>query len=117
MRSIVSILPRLVVAGMLVITSVAFAFGQDEARREWFNLANGRREFEVSDPALLPNRLFLAAKQAGCEIEEGVKRSPVRFTKIGGSRLAIVFCHAIEGSHIVFDLSTLQRPRVVSFPF
>src|SRR5260221_3341510 len=87
-----------------------------EASREWFSPAKGRTEFEVSDPALLPSRLILAAKHASCRIEEGIESSPVKFTKIGGRRLAIIFCWSIVGSHVVFDLSTLQRPRLVDFP-
>jgi hypothetical protein len=120
MRSIVSILPRLLVAGMLVLTSVAFALGQDrEVRREWFNLANGRTEFEVSDPLLLPSRLTLAAEHSGCRYKEGIEQQPVRFIKLGSRRLAIVYCYAIAGagSHQVFDLSNLERPRPVEFPF
>jgi hypothetical protein len=119
MRSIISILPRLVVAGMLVFASVAVAFGQDriEVRREWSNLANGRTEFEVSDPVLLPRRLALAAEHSGCRYKEGIEQHPVSFIKLGSRRLAIVYCYAIVGSHQVFDLSNLERPRPVEFPF
>ena len=126
MSNLTTLLVRLLISGSLLFTSLGLAFGEEmnpelreraEAGLEWSNLAKGRAEFEVSDPSLLPSRLILAAKQTGCRIEQGIETDPVRFTKIGGKRLAIVFCHAIVGSHIVFDLSTLQRPRVVSFPF
>lgn len=126
MPNLVALLLRLLVGGSLLFTPVVLALGEEmspelrdriEASREWSNLAKGRTEFEVSDPALLPSRLILAAKHAGCKIEEGIESSPVRFTKIGSSRLAIIFCWSIAGSHKVFDLSTLQRPRLVNFPF
>ena len=126
MSNLTTLLVRLLISGSLLFTSLGLAFGEEmnpelreraEAGLEWSNLAKGRAEFEVSDPSLLPSRLILAAKQTGCRIEQGIETDPVRFTKIGGKRLAIVFCHAIVGSHIVFDLFTLQRPRVVSFPF
>jgi hypothetical protein len=124
--NLVALLLRLLVGGSLLFTPVVLALGEEmnpelrdriDARSEWFNLAKGRTEFEVSDPALVPSRLILAAKHAGCKIEEGIESSPVEFTKIGGSRLAIIFCWSIVGSHKVFDLSTLQRPRLVTFPF
>lgn len=122
----VSLLLRLIVVGMLVSTSVVFALGQEmspelhdriEASREWSNLAKGRTEFEVTNPALLPSRLVLAAKHAGCRFTEEIEKNPVKFIKLGGRRLAIMFCWAIVGSHEVFDLSTFQRPRLIDFPF
>jgi hypothetical protein len=119
MRAIASIPLRLVVVGMLVFTSVPVALGQGraEALREWYTLANGRTEFEVSDPALLPSRLALAAEHSGCRYKEGIEQNPISFIKLGSRRLAIVFCHAFVGSHQVFDLSNLERPRTVEFPF
>jgi hypothetical protein len=104
---------------------MVFALGEEmhpelrdriEASREWSNLAKGRTEFEVSDPALLPSRLVLAAKHSGCRFTEDIEKRPVKFMKLGGRRLAIMFCWAIVGSHEVFDLSTLQRPRLIDFP-
>jgi hypothetical protein len=122
----VSLLPRLLVVGTLVIASVVLALGQEmsleqrdriEANREWSALAKGRTEFEVPDPALLPSRLVLAAKHAGCKFEEEIEKTPVRFMKFGSRRLGIVFCPSIVGSHYVFDLSTLQKPRLIELPF
>jgi hypothetical protein len=126
LSNLTTLLVRLLISGSLLFTSLGPTFSEEmsperresaEAGLEWSNLAKGRTEFEVSDPSLLPSRLILAAKQTGCRIEEGIETSPVRFTKIGGKRFAIVFCREIVGSHIVLDFSNLQRPRVVSFPF
>ena len=109
MRSVASILSRFVVAGMLVFSSAAAVLGQDrtETRREWGTLANGRTEFEVSDAALLPSTLALAAEQSGCRYKDDIKDAPVRFMRPEGRRLAIVFCSGIIGSHQVFDVSNV----------
>jgi hypothetical protein len=85
-------------------------------RREWFGLAQGRTEFEVSDPALVPSRLALAAQQAGCRYKEEINRVSVQFVKVKSRRLAILVCTGIGGTQMVFDLSNLQRPRLLEFP-
>jgi hypothetical protein len=97
MRSIPSILARLVVAGMLVFNSAGVVLAQDRTatRREWGTLANGRTEFEVSDPALVPSTLSLAAEQSGCRYQDDIKERPARFIRPEGRRLAILFCSAI----------------------
>jgi hypothetical protein len=124
-KALVPLLLRLFVVGMLVSTSILAARGEEihpevrergEAGIEWSKLAKGRTEFEVSDPALLPTRLVLAAKHAGCRFTEDIEKNPVRFIKPGGRRLAIMHCWAIVGSHQVFDLSVLHRPRLIEFP-
>lgn len=109
---------------MLVSTSMLPAHGEErnivrdrgEAGLEWSNLAKGRTEFEVSDPALLPSRLALAANHAGCRFTEDIEKNPVKFIKPKGRRLAIMFCWGFVGTHKVFDLSTLHRPRLLEFP-
>jgi hypothetical protein len=114
------ILPQLLVAAMLLFNSTATAFGQDreEARREWGTLYNGRTDFDVSDAALLPSTLALAAKESGCRYEEDIKDTPVRFVSLEGHRLVIVFCRGIAvGSHQVFDVRNVMKPRLVEFPF
>lgn len=88
-----------------------------EAQMEWHGLAKGRKEFEVTDPALLPSRLVLAAQQSGCDYQERIKEVPTRFITARSHRFVIVFCSRIVGSHQVFDFSNLQRPRLVEFPF
>lgn len=118
MRSVVSILSRLLAAGMLLFNSSALlADERMEARREWGTLANGRTEFEVSDAALLPKTLALAAEQSGCRYKEDISARPVRFIRPEGHPLAIVFCHAIIGSHQVFDVLNVLTPRPMAFPF
>ena len=125
MRFAISVLSPLVLAGLLLFTSVAALLAQDrseadlsrDVRREWYVLAQGRTEFEVSDPALVPSQLALAAEHSGCRYKEDIKAAPVRFMRLEGRRLAIVFCSGIIGSHQVFDLSNLRRPTLVELPF
>jgi hypothetical protein len=105
---------------------VATAFAQDRsvadpsvnARKEWYSLAQGRTDFEVSDAALMPGQLALVAEQSGCRYKEDIKSTPVRFLQLRDRRLAIVFCPDVIGSHRVFDLSDLRKPPTpVQFPF
>ena len=115
-----SILSRLVVAGMLVSISAAAVFGQDPTmalKSEWSAVSKGRTEFEVSDAALLPSTLALAAEQSGCSYKDDIKNAPVRFMRPEGHRLAIVFCSGIIGSHQIFDVSNVLRPRLLELPF
>ena len=111
-------------AGLVLFTSVIAAFAQAQSeidlsqdpRREWSSLAQGRTEFEISDPALVPSRLALAAKQAGCRYQDQIGQAPLQFVKVKSRRLAIVACFGIPDTQMVFDLSNLQRPRVLEFP-
>ena len=126
MRSAVSFLSLLVLATILLCARPAISLGDQlseaqQLRRdvleEWRRISNGRTDFEISDLALVPNRLALAAKQSGCDYKEGIKTAPVHFIRLKDQRLAILFCFAIIGSHQVFDLSNLQEPSLVRFPF
>ncbi|WP_213290144.1 hypothetical protein [Bradyrhizobium sp. sGM-13] len=121
MRSMVSILSRLVVAGMLAFSSASVVLGQDHAealKREWVTASKGRTEFEVSDAALIPSTLALAAEQSGCRYKDDIKDAPVRFIRPEGRRLAIVFCSGIAvGSHQVFDVRNVLKPTLVELPF
>lgn len=115
---------RLFVIGALAFTPPVFAQEMSpearddhEAKREWHDLAKGRKEFEVSDVALVPSRLMSAMLHTGCRIKDGIEENPVKFTEIARRRLAIAFCPSVAGSHIVLDLSTVHRPRVLEFPF
>jgi hypothetical protein len=120
MRSMLSILSRLVVAGMLVSISASAVFGQDHTmalKLEWSTVSNGRTEFEVSDAALLPSTLALAAEQSACRYKDDIKNAPVRFMRPDGHRLAIVFCSGIIASHQVFDVSNVLKPRLLELPF
>jgi hypothetical protein len=120
MRSMVSTLSRLVVAGLLVFSSASVGLGQDPMmalKLEWSIVSKGRIEFEVSDAALLPSTLALVAEQSGCRYKDDIKSAPVRFMRPEGRSLAIVFCSGIIGSHQVFDVSNVLKPTLVELPF
>lgn len=88
-----------------------------DAGREWYELANKRVEFEVSDPALLPRLLVIAAEQAGCDYKTDIKSTPVRFIVVQQRRFAIVVCSGrIHSDQFVFDLTDLRRPKLIEFP-
>jgi hypothetical protein len=125
MRSAVSALSAFFLTAMVLCASVAAVPAEDrsaadlrsELLREWYSIAKGRTEFDISDPALVPGQLALAAKQSGCRYEDTIKEMPVRFITVDKRRLAFVFCFGIVGSHQVFDLSTLRGPKLLEFPF
>jgi hypothetical protein len=125
MRFPIPILCRATLAAILLCVSIAAAPGEDrseaddrrDARLEWHSLANGRTEFDVSDPVLVPRRLALAADQSGCRYKEEIKDLPVRFISVEERRFAIVFCRmGVLGSHQIFDLADLQKPKLVELP-
>src|SRR4051812_16346268 len=126
MRAIFSALSWFSLVGLLLVTSAATGFSQDRPEadrsrddlgREWVNLAQGRTEFEVSDPELVPSFLRLAAEQSGCRYRDGIKVAPARFLRIANRRLALVACWGpIKTTQRAFDLSNLQKPIVVRFP-
>jgi hypothetical protein len=124
MRSAVSALSAFFLAAMVLLALVAAVPAEDrsaadlrsELLREWYSIAKGRTEFDISDPALVPGQLALAAKQSGCRYEDTIKEMPVRFITVEKRRLAFVFCSGIAGSHQVFDLSTLRGPKLLQFP-
>jgi hypothetical protein len=125
MRS-ASILSALFLAGMLLFAPVAAVLGEDRPEadparsvgKEWRDLANGRSDFDVSDPALLPGLLALAAEQSGCNYIDVIKEVPVRFISVDKRRLALVLCQSgINRSHQVFDLSNLRKPKRLELPF
>jgi hypothetical protein len=125
MRSVVSVLSSLIMAGILLWTSVVATLAEDdfanakrEARQEWHTIANGRTEFDVSDPASVPSALALAAEQSGCRYKDGIKELPVRFISVERRRLALVFCrYGVTGSDQLFDLTDLQKPKLIELPF
>lgn len=125
MRALMSALSCLSLAGLLLLTSAATVFSQDrpeaghspDLRREWYNLAHERTEFEISDLQQLPGSLRLAAEHFGCRYKEGIGVVPVRFVRTANRRVAIVTCWGPLKSHQrVFDLSDLQRPVELQFP-
>jgi hypothetical protein len=126
MRFLIPILCRPTLAAILTCASIAAALGQDrseadnrrDARLEWHSLANGRTEFGISDPALVPRRLALAAEQSGCHYKDEIKELPVHFISVEKRRLAIVFCRlGVTGSHQMFDLADLNKPKLMELPF
>jgi hypothetical protein len=125
MRGINAVLSRFVLVGLLLVMFLTTGISQNHSqadvsrdlRREWVNLAQGRTDFEVSEPELLPSFLRLAAEQSGCRYREGLKVAPVRFVRIAISRLALVACwEPVHTTQRAFDLSNLQKPVVVRFP-
>jgi hypothetical protein len=112
-----------VLSGLLLLTAVGEVFAQNissnistDPRREWFDLAQGRTDFEVSDPALVPRQLAIAARQENCQYEDGIKRNVIRFIKVKSRRIVIVPCVAVYGSDMAFDLSNLNDPVAMQFP-
>src|SRR5262245_2785950 len=120
MRFTVSMLSRFFIAATLIFGLAATALGQDssETRREWRKLANGRTEFEVSDAALIPKTLALAAERSGCDYKAEIEREPVRFMRPEGVRIAVMLCRVgiVSYSHQVFDVSSVYKPRLLEFP-
>jgi hypothetical protein len=125
MRNATPILYSLVLVGLFLFTPAAGVRGDDHSeispRREWQELAKGRTEFEVSDPASVPSSLADAAEQSGCRYKDDVKEIPIRFVSVGNYfRLAIVFCRFnVTGSHQIYDFSSRtskQKPRVIELP-
>ena len=121
MRSVISVLSLLVILGILLCASDVVTLAEDDlsqARREWYGVAKGRTEFDVSDPASIPKSLALAAEQSGCRYSEGIKELPARFIKIEERRLAILFCrYGVTGSDQLFDLTDLRKPKLIELPF
>jgi hypothetical protein len=77
----------------------------------------GRTEFEISDPALVPRQLALAAEQSGCHYKDDIKELPIHFINAENRRLALVFCRlGVGGSHHVFDFADLRRPKLLQLP-
>jgi hypothetical protein len=98
----------------MVFNPAAAVLAQDrtETRREWGLLANGRTEFEVSDPALVPSTLAVAAEQSGCRYKDYIKEYPARFIRPEGRRLAT--CSAPQSlAHIRSSTLSLRSIVVV----
>src|SRR3954447_11087654 len=123
MHPAITNLVKTIALGLLLIGSIPVALAQvgadvqQDPRREWHELAKGRNEFEISDPALLPTRLALAAERSNCGYKDEISSIPARFIRIKSYRIAIVFCRSgIMGSHRAYDMTDLRRPRQMEFP-
>jgi len=109
-------------AAILLCASIAVTSAEDvqQQERQRYDAISfaGRADFEISDPALVPRQLALAAEQSGCRYKDDIKELPVHFISAEGRRLALVFCrYGVSGSHHVFDFADLRRPKLVQLPF
>lgn len=120
-------IPSLLLTVIFLGASIAASHAQDgsggevqqDARKGYDNISfAGREEFEISDPALVPRQLVIAAEQSGCQYKGGIKELPVHFINAESRQVALVFCRmGVLGSHHVFDFADRRRPKQVQFPF
>jgi hypothetical protein len=90
---------------------------QQDARRKYDNISFARGDFQISDPALVPRQLALAAEQSGCRYKDDIKELPVHFVSAKNRQLALVFCRfGVGGSHHVFDFADRRSPKLVELP-
>ena len=118
MRLPASILSLLLTA-IFLCTSMTATSAEDGSRGQQDSISfAGRTEFEVSDPALVPRQLALAAEQSRCHYKDDIKELPIHFISAENRRLALMFCRmGVMGSHHVFDLADLKRPKLLQLPF
>jgi hypothetical protein len=124
MRFLASILSLFVLAATLFCALIAAAPAQEnptinlrqETLREWHELAKGRAEFDVSDPASLPKLLVTAVEQSNCNYKQDMKTAPVRFIRFQYRRFAIVTCWGFVARDQLYELSDLKNPKLMEFP-
>jgi hypothetical protein len=126
MRLLASILSLLLTA-IFLCTSIAATSAEDgsggdvqqDAHQRYDSISfAGQVEFEISDPALVPRQLALAAEQSACHYKDDIKELPIHFISAESRRLALVFCRfGVTGSHHVFDLANLRMPKLLQLPF
>ena len=91
---------------------------QQDARRKYDNISFAGGDFQISDPALVPRQLALAAEQSGCRYKDDIKELPVHFVSAKNRQLALVFCRfGVGGSHHVFDFADRRSPKLIELPF
>ena len=91
---------------------------QRDAQQKYDSISFAKGDFEISDPALVPRQLALAAEQARCVYQADIKEFPVHFVSASNRRLALVFCRlGVVGSHYVFDFADFRRPKLLELPF
>jgi hypothetical protein len=89
-----------------------------DTSRKYGNISFAEPESRISDPALIPVQLVLAAEQARCDYKRDIKEIPIQLIRTDGRRIALVFCRlGVGGSHHVFDFADLKRPTLVQLPF
>jgi hypothetical protein len=115
------------VATLLLVSALQFgsgfaALGEErtavDPRREWGALANGRTEFDIADPALVPSQLAEAATQSGCHWQDIIKDVPLHVFRIKTLRFAMIACPGTPagGGHQMYDVSIPAKPRILEFP-
>lgn len=120
-------IPSLLFTAILLVASIVASHAQDgsrgdvqqDPRQRYDNISfAGRTEFEISDPALVPRQLALAAEQLGCQYKRDIKELPIHFINAENRQLALVFCRSgVAGSHHVFEFADRRRPALVQLPF
>ncbi|MEH2507503.1 MULTISPECIES: hypothetical protein [unclassified Bradyrhizobium] len=115
----------LLLTAILLCASIAAAPGDDrsgadvqqDVRQKYDAISFVGGDFDISDPALVPRQLVLAAEQSGCQYKTDIKELPIRFISAENRQLALVYCSGIVGSHHVFDFVDRRRPKLVELPF
>ena len=91
---------------------------QKDTPRKYGNISFVESESKISEPALVPLQLALAAEQVRCNYKDDIKDVPIHLIRTDGRRIALVFCRfGVGGSHHVFDFANLQNPKLVELPF
>jgi hypothetical protein len=108
----------LLLMGALQLVSGSALLAQErtgvDPRREWGALANGRREFNISDPALVPSQLAEAATTSRCHWQDIIEKVPLRVFRIGVTRrFAMIAC---PGGDQMYDVSNPAKPTILEFP-
>jgi hypothetical protein len=124
MRNSVSIAAVLVLIGVSQLSFVGPLIGQEHAsnetriaaHRQWAAIANGRTEFDVADPELVPTHLALALSRTACRWKDVIKEAPLQFFSVENQRLAKVTCFGFGYWHQIFDLSALTNPKALQLP-
>lgn len=112
----------LLLASALQLASGPAVFGQErtgvDPRREWAALANGRTEFDIADPALVPIPLAEAATKSRCDWQDIIKQVPLHAFRIKTQRFAMILCLGTPGAggHQLYDVSIPAKPTILDFP-
>ena len=91
---------------------------QQNARPKYDSISFAKGDFQISDPALVPRQLALAAEQGALRLQSRHQRVSRPLHQRANRRLALVFCRlGVLGSHYVFDFTDSRRPKLVELPF
>jgi len=115
------LLTAILLCASIVPTSAENGSGgdaQQDARQKYDSISFAKGDFQISDPALVPRQLALAAEQVRCDYKADIKEFPIHFISAENRRLALVFCRlGVLGSHHVFDFADLRRPNLAELPY